>query len=213
MDEATAQSITEMVANDDLSTKVACKMLKVFQRKEECTTQVDAIKKLLKKKWVSRQCAIDDIKLHSTQQGRRVLLNHKESNGFRVVLMCASAISPGGKPKASECQCKYRVVIRKSKKKTASKPWGIKRGTKIENLLHCAMCTSQGKITFRELKHHLKTNNDRVLPTIKGTRVRIARDNKIPESYISDYVATRARLVEAKQCSVDYHANWSTLDQ
>ena len=63
------------------------------------------------------------------------------------------------------------------------------------------------------MKYHLKTNNDRVVPTIKGTRDRIARDNKIPESYISDYVAARARLVEAKQCSADYHANWSKLDE
>ena len=126
--------------------------------------------------------------------------------------MCASAISTG-KPKVSKCNCNYKVVIRKSTKKDIAKPWALKKGTKNKDLTHCAMCTSQGKITYRELKQHLKSTNSRILPSIKMTRDRISRDNKIPRSYISNHVAARARLVEAKQCAADYRANWSKLQE
>ena len=59
---------------------------------------------------------------------------------------------------------------------------------------------------------NLKTTNSRVLPSIKSTKDRIARDNKVPKSFISPYMAARTRLEEAKQVSADYKANWSKLD-
>ena len=58
----------------------------------------------------------------------------------------------------------------------------------------------------------LGTTNDRVIPSIKSTRDRISRDNKVPKSFVSPFVAAKTRLVEANQCSADYHANWSKLD-
>ena len=174
-------------------------------------TQTSEEHAILTQNWRSRQQAIDSIKYHSTKKGKRVLVDRKASSGIRVVMRCASSLS-AGKSTVSKCNCKYRVVLRKCKTKGVTKPWRLKRNTKVTDLHHSSLCTAQGKITYRELKMNLKTTNNRVLPSIKQTRGRIARDSKVPQSYISPYVDAKTRLSEAKQVAVDYLANWSKLD-
>ena len=126
--------------------------------------------------------------------------------------MCASALSTGKPIDNKECHCNYKAVLRKSKIKGIAKPWALAQKTKSTDLQHCPTCTSRGKLTFRELKLNLKTTESRVIPSIQSTRDRIARDNKVPNTYVSPYIAAKTRLVEAKQIAADYHANWSKLD-
>ena len=163
-------------------------------------------KELMKKKWRTRQAAVDDVKYHSTRQGRRVLVDGPASNGQRTVIICASAKSP------NKCDCKYRAVIRQSKKACVSKPWALKKTTKVQDLQHCIRCTSQAKITFREAIKNLNTRDTPKLGSIKETRDRISLDNNITDASVSAYVAAKVRLAEAKQTFGDYHANWSKLD-
>ena len=125
--------------------------------------------------------------------------------------MCASALSTGN-PMLKAGDCKYKAVLRRSKIKGIAKPWALSQDTKVSDLQHCSMCTSRGKLTFRELKLNLKTTESRVIPSIHQTRDRIARDNKVPISFVSPFIAAKTRLVEAKQIAADYHANWSKLD-
>lgn len=209
-------TIVKMVSTGAMNATAASKMLKTMfntskskKRTERRTDEVQ-VKKLLRTRWASRQQAIDVIKLHSTQQGKRVLVNRRMSNGKRVVMTCASSTSSTG----NECKCNYQVVLNMSMRKGQAKPWAITKNTTLKNFHHCVMCTSQGQITYRELKKHLQsTTRCRTIPTINTTRDRIARDNKIPTSYVSKHVAVRARLEEAKQAASDYHANWSKLDR
>ena len=195
--DAPVDAIVEMVSTGAMSTAVAGKMLKPIQTKDR--KKQLRMMNLLKKRWPSRQHAIDSIKLHSTKQGKRVLVNRKASNGKRVVMMCASSLSPAGKPTVSESKCNYRIVLRMSKRKGVAKPWAIKINTQLKDLQHCAMCTSEGRITYRELKRHVKSTNSGTVPSIKEARDRIARDNKIPQSYVSQHVAVRARLEVARR--------------
>lgn len=212
-----------LVSGGALSPEDAGKILSTIQSQEHRRhlSVKQAQKKqdnpLLTQCWTTRQEAVDALKYHSTKQGKRVLVG--SSGSKRVLLECVSKLS-GTRSKlsakrvknSSECGCKYSAVIRKSKDKGLSKPWRLKKETKIEDLQHSPTCTSKGKLTFRELKMNLKTSTSRVLPSIKKTRDRIARDNKVPHCYVSPYVAAKTRLAEAKQISADYNANWSKLD-
>ena len=170
---------------------------------------------LLSQCWATRQEAVDALKLHSTQQGKQVLVNRRESSAHRIVLECASKLSSTRDENSGKvCVCNYRAVIRKSKKKFMEKPYRLKQGTTVEALQHSRRCTAKGRLTFREAKMNLKTlKYNRVIPTIKKTHERIARDNKVPKTFISPHVAARTRLEEAKQANRDYFANWSKLDK
>ena len=185
-----------------------------YKRKQLCEhmNKTAETHPLLKRRWPSRQHAIDDIKYHSTRQGRQVLVNKTGSRGNMVTMMCASALSKG-RPKKGECNCNFRVVLRRTKRKEAANPWSLKEGTKVSDLQHSVTCTSQGRLTFRELKMNLKPVEGQVLPTIAKTKDRIARHNKVPHSFIPPYVAARTRLEEAKQTFADYSANWTKLDK
>ena len=169
---------------------------------------------LLSQCWATRQEAVDALKFHSTQQGKQVLVNRRESSLYRIVMECASKLSKRDDNSGKVCACNYRAVIRKSTKKFMEKPYRLKQGTTLEALQHSRRCTAKARLTFREAKMNLKTlKYNRVIPTIKKTHERIARDNKVPKSFISPHVAARTRLEEAKQANRDYFANWSKLDK
>ena len=215
----TADLLAKMVEDGDITRQQA---ERVMSRKVKTTDQAERVMSrkvkttedpILTQRWNSRQAAVDSIKYHSTKQGKQVLVNRHESSGSRVVMSCASSLS-GGQPIVSECNCKYKAVLFKSKKRGLAEPWALKRNTKLTDLQHCSMCTSTGKLTYREVKMmNLGTTNDRVIPSIKATRDRISNDSKVPKCFISPFVAAKTRLVEAKQCSADYRANWSKLDR
>ena len=136
--------------------------------------------------------AVDAIKLHSTQQGREVVQSPNRSNANRVVFLCKAQSLP--------CTCKYKAVLRKSKKKVHLS-WGLKQGTRTHgsDLQHDHTCTSRAKITFRELRLTLQSRESHVLPTIKDTRDRIVRDSRITKASVSPFIAQKVRLAEAHQ--------------
>ena len=211
----------DLVSKDTMPADIAGQILTQIQTKEqlkELRFQEDKVKQenpLLTQSWATRQEAVDAVKYHSTKQGKQVLVNNRLSNGSsRIVLECASKLSTTRDKKCGKhCECNYRAVIRKSKNELLPKRYKLKQGTTVKDLQHSARCTSKGKLTFREAKLNLKTTKmNRVIPTIRKTHERIARDNKVQESFISPYVAARTRLEEAKQANKDYHANWSKLD-
>lgn len=164
---------------------------------------------LLFKCWETRVQAIDDIKYHSTVQGKRVVVDRQKSGGNRVVMVCASTLSPD-----TACGCEYRLVLSKnrSRKTSCAKPWRIVLSAKPLNVQHCPACTSQARITYREAVKNLKTVVSRKLPSLEDVRDRIARDNNVTRKSVSPHLVQKTRLAEAHQNFADYFANWSKLD-
>ena len=111
-------AVVELVATGALSTASAGKILRRIRDEDgkRHFTQTSEEHAILTQNWRSRQQASDSIKYHSTKKGKRVLVDRKSSSGIRVVMRCASSLS-AGKSTVSKCNCKYRVVLRKSKTK------------------------------------------------------------------------------------------------
>ena len=211
----TPPDLEKMVEAGEITLEGAARLTTTIANVKKGKADTEEKNPLLSQCWATRQEAVDALKLHSTQQGKQVLVNRRESSAHRIVLECASKLSSTRDENSGKvCVCNYRAVIRKSKKKFMEKPYRLKQGTTVEALQHSRRCTAKGRLTFREAKMNLKTlKYNRVIPTIKKTHERIARDNKVPKSFISPYVAARTRLEEAKQANRDYFANWSKLDK
>ena len=162
--------------------------------------------RFLNQRYADRATAVDAIKLHSTQQGRRVTVNVRKSNSMKVHFECATQSKP--------CRCKYHVVLRKSKSKKfkcLALPWGLSQNTKLGDLQHDITCTSRAQITFREVRSVLQASSSRKLSRIEDVADRIADDANITLTSVSAFVAAKTRLAEAHQNNEDYYANWSKL--
>ena len=156
------------------------------------------------RRYFEREDGVDAIKLHSTKQGRRIIVNLKKSNKNKVTFKCAAQSFP--------CKCKFHAVLRKSKRKDIEMPWALSQLTKLEDLQHDDTCTSRAKISFREVRLIYKSSESRVLPRIKDTAKRIASAAKITEASVSPNIAAKVRLAEAHQVNNDYVVNWKKLD-
>ena len=125
---------------------------------------------LLRTRWASRAEAVTAIKLHSTMQNHRVMINTKKSNDRKLLLECwskhgkvvaasskskgASSTSNGASSTSVDPRfvCDYSVRLRKSKAKggeRAAKPWGIVETTKSYDLLHSPNCRCPPSISTR----------------------------------------------------------------
>ena len=159
-----------------------------------------------------RTSAVDCVKLHSTLQGKRVMVDRLGSGGKKVRLVCATNHQSESQTKRTRYECNYVVVLSKTScKKDDNKvrfPWAM--NLKESNPQHSNNCISKAKMTLREARMH---TYDTSVCTIEETTDRIATSNKIPKSCVPRSVAVQYRLGCLYTGFQNYDMNWGKLDK
>ena len=154
-------------------------------------------KHLLSRRFADRESALTAVKLHSTLQNKRVVLNRGKSNSVRMEFVCDSCSQCSKSTSSSKVDarfvCGYRAVLRRSKRKEgiyARLPWGFKSGSTVKDLTHSDQCLSKARMTLCEARVHTKNTTVKMKPaTIAESRNRIHLDNKVCKKTISTHVA------------------------